>query len=144
MSNLRPIRVLVIDDNPADVRLAKECINDTGIDVDIASIDDGGKAIEFFNRLSEHPEEKPDLVLVDLNLPKRNGHEILESIRLHDGHTKVIVYSGSKSPEDLKKAKSNGIDGYLVKPMTLEEIEATVIQLRQILTSCMIDQSEPI
>ena len=135
----RSIRIIVIDDNPADVMLAKECINDTGIDADITSIDDGEKAIEFFNRSGEHPEERPDLVLIDLNLPKRNGHEILESIRLHDGHTKVIVYSGSKSPEDLKKAKSNGIDGYLVKPMTLEEIEATVIQLRQILTGCIIE-----
>jgi CheY-like chemotaxis protein len=138
MTNPEPVRILIIDDNPADVMLAEECIKDTGINVVITSIDDGEKAIEFFNGLGEHLEERPDLVLIDLNLPKRNGHEILESIRLHDGQTKVIVYSGSKSPEDLKKAKSEGVEGYLVKPMTLEEIEATVVQLRQILTSCRI------
>jgi DNA-binding NarL/FixJ family response regulator len=78
----------------------------------------------------------PDLVLMDLNLPKRNGHEVLDFIRQHDNGVKVFIYSGSQSPDDVGRARNNKADGYLVKPMTVEEIEEAVKRLRNILDGC--------
>jgi DNA-binding NarL/FixJ family response regulator len=78
---------------------------------------------------------------LDLNLPRRNGHEVLEFIRRHDSKIKVVIYSGSKSPDDMRKAKENKADGYLVKPMTVEEIDEVVKELRNALTSLMSSNS---
>jgi DNA-binding response OmpR family regulator len=80
-------------------------------------------------------EERPDLVILDLNIPKRNGHQVLEFIRRYDTKINVIIYSGSKSPEDVKKGKMNKADNYLVKPMTAEEMEVVVNELRNTLVS---------
>ncbi len=134
MSNPRPLRVLIVEDNPADAELVREFILETGLDVKITTVDDGQKAIDLFQRINDRTEESPDLILLDLNIPKRNGHQVLEFIRRHDGNIKVLIYSGSRSPDDMRKAKENKADGYLIKPMTVEEIDEVVIGLRNTLT----------
>jgi two-component system CitB family response regulator len=75
----------------------------------------------------------PDLVLLDLNLPKQNGQEVLEYIRRHDPDVTVVIYSGSTSPMDRQRADTSKVNGYLVKPMTGDEMDEVVFQLRKVL-----------
>ncbi len=135
MTYPRPLRVWIVEDNPGDAELAKEYVLETGFVVKITTVDDGQQAIDLFTRVNKGSEERPDLVLLDLNLPKRSGHQVLEFIRLHDTNIKVIIYSGSKSSEDIKKAKLNKADDYLVKPMTAKEMDVVVKELRNTLAS---------
>jgi DNA-binding response OmpR family regulator len=127
--------VLLIEDILADAELAKEYIEETGYWVSIAIVDDGQKAIDYFADIENKIRERPDLVLLDLNLPRRSGHEVLEAIRRCDRTINVFIYSGSKSPEDMKMAKDNKVDGYLVKPMVSAEIDATIKELTSIFKS---------
>ena len=129
---------MIVEDNLADAELAKEFFQETGLDVVVTIINDGQKAIELFQRMDGKSEERPDLVLLDLSIPKRSGHEVLEFVRRYDSRIKVILYTGSKSPDDFKKAKENKADSYLVKPMTMNEIDAVVKELKNILTSLAI------
>jgi CheY-like chemotaxis protein len=133
MIAIKPIKVLIVEDNQGDVELAKEYFKDTGIDVTIEVIHDGQQAIDFFDPQTAHQTEKPDLVLMDLNLPKRNGHEVLDFIRKYDGKTKVIIYSGSRSPTDAKLVELKKADAFLIKPIGMEEMDRFVARLREIL-----------
>lgn len=131
----RPLRVLLIEDNPADAELAREYIKETGFCVHITTANDGQKAIDLYDVIGRRSEERPDLVLLDLNLPRRSGYEVLRSIRHRDDDVKVIIYSGSRSPEDTRRAKENQADGYLVKPMSSKEMDAVIGELRTIFRS---------
>jgi CheY-like chemotaxis protein len=129
----KKVRILVIEDNQADADLLNEFIEEASPDCIVISVDDGQKAIDRFLGMANGPEGAPDLVLMDLNLPKRSGHEVLEVIRSNDREVKVMIYSGSAAPSDRGMARLGKADGYLVKPMTVEEIEETVAQLREII-----------
>ena len=125
----------MIEDNPADAYLACEYLNDTGFPVSITKLQNGKEAIDYFEQVHGGVRGRPDLVLLDLNLPKRNGQEVLEFIRNQDKDVTVVIYSGSTSPMDRQRAEGGRVNGYLVKPMTGEEMDAVVLQLRQFLKS---------
>jgi CheY-like chemotaxis protein len=136
----KAIEVLLIEDNPADAYLACEYLNDTGYFVLVTKLQDGKAAIDFFEQVNEGAKKMPDLVLLDLNLPKQNGQEILEFIRRQDRDVTVVIYSGSTSPMDRQRAEKSNVNGYLVKPMTGEEMDEVVFQLRRFLKN--IDERE--
>ena len=129
----KAIDVLLIEDNPADAYLACEYLNDTGYFVLVTKLQDGKAAIDFFEQVHVGIKKMPDLVLLDLNLPKQNGQEVLEFIRRHDQDVTVVIYSGSTSPMDRKRAETGKVNGYLVKPMTGDEMDEVVFQLRKVL-----------
>jgi two-component system, chemotaxis family, response regulator Rcp1 len=133
----KQLKVLLIEDNLADANLASEFIEETGFDVKMDRIEDGEKAIEYFERVSKKREERPDVVLLDLNLPRKSGHEVLEYIRQHEGDNRafVMIYTGSRSPEDILRAEKNKADGYLIKPMTADEIDAFIEDLECVFKS---------
>lgn len=136
----RPIRVLFVDDNPADAQLVKEYLLETGVDVKITVVKDGQRAMDMFGQKNEPLEERPDLVLLDINMPGRNGYEVLNFIRQRDNETKVILFSGSRSLEDTRGAEIDNADGYIIKPMTIKEIDAVIKELRNILASLNVAQ----
>lgn len=129
----KSIVVLLIEDNPADAYLACEYLNDTGFPVSVTKLQDGKAAIDFFEQVHTGSKQMPDLVLLDLNLPKQNGQEVLEFIRLQDKDVTVVIYSGSTSPMDRQRAEISKVNGYLVKPMTGDEMDEVVSQLRKML-----------
>jgi len=140
----RAIRVLLVEDNPADTLLAKELILETGLNVHMNTVTDGEKAIDMIRRIKKGELEKPDLVLLDLNLPRRRGDEVLEIIR-KDGGTKslcVAIFTGSHSPEDLRKAGCRA-NAYLKKPIGPKEMDETIIRLREILLFSFNSNCEP-
>jgi CheY-like chemotaxis protein len=131
----KAIEVLLIEDNPADAYLACEYLNDTGFQVSVTKLQDGKAAIDYFEQVHGGIRQMPDLVLLDLNLPKQNGQEVLEFIRRHDKEVRVVIYSGSTSPMDRQRAEASSVNGYLVKPMTGDEMDEVVFQLKKVLKS---------
>jgi two-component system, chemotaxis family, response regulator Rcp1 len=121
--NARRGRILVVDDSRADVRLLREAVRDQTIAADLDAVEDGEQAL---HRLRTH--ERPDLVLLDLNLPGLHGREVLEEIKT-DPDLKsipVIVLSTSASPRDVADCYARHANAYLVKPLGLDEFGALV------------------
>ncbi len=132
----KAVRVLLVEDNPADALLAAELIRETGVVVNITNVNDGEIAISTLERIVKNQTEAPDLILLDINLPKKNGHEVLRFIKkVHLESTFVAIYTGSSSPEDERNAKEHGADAYIIKPIGSKEMELTIERFREILIS---------
>jgi CheY-like chemotaxis protein len=121
--NERPV-LLLIEDNPGDAGLATEAADWLGLDADIAWVNDGAEAIEWLRR--RHVDQGrpcPRLIVLDLNLPKMDGHEFLD--RLRSGKTceqvRVVVLSSSNRDQDRSRATHFGVRRYVVKPRVWHE-----------------------
>ncbi len=114
------LHILLVEDNPADVLLVREGIRSSSVNADVVIAYDGEQALYFLNEF----KFKPDFIILDLNLPKFNGFEILERYRVKDGPP-VVVMSGSDNPWDRQRAMELGAREYIVKPIHLNDfIEA--------------------
>jgi CheY-like chemotaxis protein len=130
----RSAHVLLVEDNPADALLAAELINETGIPSRITTVSDGEMAISTLQNLRVGDSNFPELILLDINLPKKNGHEVLKFIRdAHLANAYVAIYTGSSSPEDERNAAEHGADAYIIKPIGSKEMERTIVKFREIL-----------
>ena len=135
MNGLEPIRILLVDDNPADAMLARELITETGIPAAVSVVTNGELAINLIEDMLGSEADMPELVLLDLNMPKRNGHEVLKLLRgMPEIMTMLIViYTGSRSPFDLETARVGGASGYIVKPIDAKEIDETIVAFKELL-----------
>lgn len=118
--SMTTINLVLVEDNSADVILAGEFLKQVGIKHNIQVLEDGEEAIEYFKSLArEKPFRSPDLVVIDLNLPKRSGHEVLEEIRKLPilDNLPVVVLTTSETPEDRNRAASLNILRYATKPL---------------------------
>lgn len=125
---IRPIRVLLVEDNPADQLLAKEIILAAHPDSQITVIDDGEKAIYAVEHWSK--SDVPDIIFLDLNLPRINGHEVLDRIKQTDLKVPVIVLTGSTSEKDIERARRHNILDYIIKPIGMRELEETITRVK--------------
>ncbi len=125
-----PLRILMIEDNESDAVLMREMIDDTGLTTEITWLNDGEKAMKFFDE-----GKRADLVLLDLNIPKVSGHEVLTLMKESGNLTKVpvIIMTGSSYPQDRERTKESGVVCYLVKPMTIKEMERTTEILKEVM-----------
>ncbi len=132
----QPLRILLVEDDLGDARLTQEMIHDTGFPVIIDLVRDGDEAIHALTEAISD-ESAPALVLLDLNLPKRSGHEVLEFIRGNEdiADTCVIIFTGSTSPEDMQRARENKVNGYLMKPTNADQMEEMTRKFRDLLSS---------
>ncbi len=131
----RAVNVLIVEDNPDDIELAMMYLRRTGVEVRINSVDDGDKALAFFQGLAVRSPEVPEFVLLDGSMPNRRGREVLKEIRRRHENVCVVMYSGSTSEEEKKIAKELGASDYIVKPMMAGEMDTVVTQLREMLSS---------
>jgi CheY-like chemotaxis protein len=123
MSEKRPL-VLLVEDNPADAELVEEAFAEANIDCHLSILRDGAQAIEFIERLDSGVSDAcPDLVLLDLNLPKVGGDAVLERVRSSPKckGVKVLIVSSSDAPTDRKRAMDLGASEYFRKPSSLEQ-----------------------
>ncbi|HSQ77671.1 MAG TPA: response regulator [Nitrospirota bacterium] len=122
--NGRPIEILLVEDNPADVRLTIEVFKDSRITNHISVAMDGEEAMDFLHKRGKYAGEmRPDLVLLDLNLPKKDGREVLTEIKA-DQELKtipIIVLTTSDADQDVWKAYDAGVNSYITKPVDLEQ-----------------------
>jgi len=114
------IRVLMVEDNPVDVDLLSMVFEETKWPVESTVVDDGEKAIDLLKSLAANGHPGPDLVILDLNLPRRDGTEVLQAIRSTKGLTDTTVAIFSSSPQDVIQSKltAAGVtaNGHFTKP----------------------------
>jgi CheY-like chemotaxis protein len=116
--------ILVVEDTEADAFLIREALRQAGIDCEAHVLDDGEKATEFIDNLDVNESAScPDAILLDLNLPKRSGEQVLQRIRrsLKCGPVPVVVVTSSDSPKDKLEAARLGATVYFRKPSKLAE-----------------------
>jgi len=123
LASHRPARVLLVEDNEADVRLTREALREAGDLVRLSAVGDGDKAIAFLRRgdgFADAPQ--PDLVLLDLNLPRMSGLEVLDEMRADESlaHIPVIMLTSSAAQSDVEAAYARGANAYVVKPLELD------------------------
>jgi len=118
------IEILLVEDNPGDARLAKEALKESSIRNNLHIVDDGEKAVEFlYNRGSYGLAPKPDLILLDLNLPKLSGHQVLGIIKAEENlrMIPVVVLSMSRAEKDIEEAYKLNANCFVTKPLDLDE-----------------------
>jgi len=119
---LRTINILLVEDNPGDVRLTIEAFKDSKLKNNIFVVGDGVEAMDFLHREGKFANmPRPDLILLDWNLPKKNGREVLSEIKI-DGnlrHIPVVILTTSKSEQDIMKAYNLYANCYITKPADL-------------------------
>ncbi len=127
------LHVLLIEDNEPDVFLTGEMLQQTQIDCIVHQVNDGVKAIDFMLRQNCYPNVPvPDLILLDINLPKKDGRQVLEWIKKSTLLTvPVIIYTSSTIETDIEQCKAAGADLYLNKPVMIDELEEISNRVRQ-------------
>jgi chemotaxis family two-component system response regulator Rcp1 len=119
-----PVEILLVEDNPGDVRLAREGLSECKIRNNLHVVDDGVKAMAFLRREGEYANvPRPDLVLLDLNLPRKDGREVLREVK-DDVSLKtipVVVLTTSKAEADILKSYSLHANCYVTKPLGLQQ-----------------------
>ena len=118
------LKVLLAEDNRGDVLLVREALAEHGISAELFVMRDGGEALDYISGIGEPNRPPcPDLVLLDLNLPKVDGLDILAEFRKHPqcAHTPVIVISSSDAPLGRERAGALGVARYFRKPSDLDE-----------------------
>lgn len=117
-------KILLVEDNPADIRLTEEAISESKINSVMYNVKDGVEAINFLKRSGKYSKMcRPDLILLDLNLPKKNGLEVLHEIK-QDSELKripVVVLSISGNEEDLVKAYDLHANAFVNKPLEIKQ-----------------------
>ena len=125
----RSIRVLLVEDNPGDADLTKETLEDCRLHVEIAVSIDGAEALDrLFRRSPYQHVELPDLILLDLNLPKMSGREVLAQIKQHPAlrTIPVVILTSSDAEQDIVKSYELGANCYVTKPVGLEAFQSIV------------------
>jgi two-component system, chemotaxis family, response regulator Rcp1 len=120
----KKVDILLVEDNPADVRLTKEALKECKILVNLHVVVDGVQAMDFLRHKGEFANAaNPDLVLLDLNLPKKNGIEVLQEIKNDDSlrHLPVVILTTSKAEQDIIKSYTMYASCYITKPVDLEQ-----------------------
>jgi CheY-like chemotaxis protein len=119
----RPIEILLVEDNPGDARLTKEALRDGRISNSLSIVRDGVEALEFLRREGRHAgAARPDLILLDLNLPKKDGREVLEEIKADPDLRRipVVVLTTSQAEQDILQAYNLHANCYITKPVDLD------------------------
>ncbi len=120
----KPIEILLVEDNPGDIRLIKEALKQGKVRNSIQTVGDGEEALAFLRRKGLYIEaRRPDLVLLDLNLPKKDGREVLEEIKTDPDLRRipVIILTSSKAEDDIIKSYDRYANCYITKPIQLDE-----------------------
>ena len=127
-----PIEILLIEDNAADVRLTAEALKEARVAIRLHVARDGVEAI----RMLKEPgttTPRPDLILLDLNLPRKDGREVLKEIRQDDAfrHIPVVILSTSQAEQDILRSYRLGANAFITKPVEIDQFFEVVRSLEQ-------------
>ncbi|MEU0126305.1 MULTISPECIES: response regulator [unclassified Streptomyces] len=129
---VRPIEVLLVEDDPGDELMTREAFEDNKIRNTLHVVRDGQEALDFLYRQGDHPDApRPDLVLLDLNLPKYDGRQVLEQIKTDPelALIPVVVLTTSSAEEDILRSYKLHANAYVTKPVDLEQFIGAVRQI---------------
>ena len=129
---MKPIHILLVEDNEGDILLTVEAFAEGKVTNDISVVKDGKEAIDFLNQVGHYSTKKlPDLILLDINLPKQNGHEVLQIIKTTEKlkSIPVIMLTTSSSEMDILKAYKNYANCYITKPIDVLDFMNVISQI---------------
>jgi two-component system, chemotaxis family, response regulator Rcp1 len=117
------IEVLLVEDSPGDVRLTREALKDAKMHISLSVVSDGTEAMAYLRREKTHAEApRPDLILLDLNLPKKDGRDVLKEIKESEElkSIPVVILTTSASPVDVERSYMLHANCYITKPVDLQ------------------------
>lgn len=125
MSSMRTVHVLLVEDNEGDIFLVSEAFEESQLNYKITVARDGNEAIELMGQLGEHEDAVyPDFILLDINLPKKSGHEVLAELKGSDTFKRIpiIIFTTSSSETDILDAYKNHANSYITKPDSADQL----------------------
>jgi CheY-like chemotaxis protein len=125
----KAIEILLVEDNPGDVRLTREALKEGKVLNHLHVVEDGEDAVRFLRREGEFDGAvRPDLVLLDLNLPRKSGHEVLEEIKTDTDLRRipVVVLTSSEAETDIARSYDRYANAYITKPVDLDQFISVV------------------
>jgi len=131
---MRPIEILLVEDNPGDARLTREALSQSKVSNNLHHARDGEEAMRFLKREGQFANAPtPDLVLLDLNLPRRDGREVLEDIKRDPRlmHIPVVVLTSSQAEEDILRTYRLHANCFITKPVDLDQLTQVVHGIEQ-------------
>ena len=142
MNTIEPISILLVEDNPGDVRLAKEALRESKMKNTLDVVNDGVEAMHYLNKEDKYVSKNtPDLIILDLNLPKKDGREVLSEIKNNEKlkHIPVVIMTVSQSEEDILRSYNLHANCFISKPLdfnqfikvvqSIEEFWVTIVKL---------------
>ena len=120
----RPIEILLVEDNPGDIRLTREGLKEGRIFNNLSVVEDGVEAMAFLRRKGEYADAPhPDLILLDLNLPKKDGREVLKEIKSDPKLRRipVVILTTSRAQEDIMDTYDQHANCYITKPVDFDQ-----------------------
>lgn len=131
---VRPIDILLVEDNPGDARLAKEALKESKILTNLYIVEDGVKAMEFLYQKGKYENvPQPQLILLDLNLPRMDGREVLKEIKSDDRFKRipVVILTMSSAEEDILKTYNLHANCFITKPIDLDQFIKVVHSIEE-------------
>ena len=124
----RPINILLVEDNPGDVELTQDALRRSKVATRVAVVTDGEQAMDYLQRGGSEDEATPDLVLLDLNLPKKDGMEVLKEMKEDPNlkHIPVVILTTSEAERDILASYRLGANCFISKPVDLTEFRKVV------------------
>ena len=119
----RAAEVLLVEDSPGDVRLTREALKEGKVRNNLSVVNDGVEAMEFLRRQGKYADApRPDIVLLDLNMPRKDGREVLAEMKGDDDLKRipVVILTSSRQDRDVNAAYDIGVNSYLVKPVEFD------------------------
>jgi signal transduction histidine kinase len=139
------INILLVEDTPSDIRLTEEALKRTDLVYELAVTNDGVEAMEYLHQIKDAATKKlPDIILLDLNMPRKNGHEVLHDIK-NDPQLKaipVVLLTVSEDDNDVEEALRLRMNYYLAKPVKPERLYVLIKAIRELHTQGTVDHSE--
>jgi len=129
MNPMKAIHILLVEDNEGDILLTKEALEDAKILITLSVVKDGREAMDFVSKRGKYTgAELPDILLLDVNLPKKNGHEVLKYIKEDENlkHIPVIMLTTSSSEKDINLSYNNYANCYITKPVEANDFLSVV------------------
>jgi CheY-like chemotaxis protein len=129
---VRNLQILVVDDDDADALMIEEALDNTEMRTTVSRVADGREALDFLNRVEPYADaHRPDLILLDLNMPRMDGRETLAAIKTDDAlkAIPVVILTTSGAAPDIVSSYQHRANAYVTKPFGLDDFEATVRQI---------------
>jgi len=130
--NYKPVAILLVEDSPTDAMLAKEALEYSKVNNNLHVVTDGVEALAYLHKQGKYADApRPDLILLDLNLPKKNGQEVLSEIKSSEELKRipVVILTTSADEKDIFEAYGEHANCYIVKPVDFEKFAKVVKQI---------------
>ena len=131
---MKPAHILLVEDNEGDIILTLDAFEESKVKTEISVTRNGQEALDFLNKRGNYKDaKKPDLILLDINIPVYNGHEVLKQIKEDQMLKKipVIMLTTSSSQKDINSAYENHSNSYVKKPLDMEEFLEAILKIEE-------------